>query len=94
MLCAPPITLNNRYHCAPSAMSSMLPQLRLTPSLMKTEGGKGEKKVSRKRSEDLHEGLGNASELRTESDGHANGCPNESTEDQEGHDAACRQETE
>src|ERR1700761_1445917 len=48
MACAPPITLESRYHCAPRAMSSMLHQLRVIPSLMKPRVAKGKRKLAGK----------------------------------------------
>src|SRR5215469_18759238 len=45
MPCAPPITLNKRYHWGPRAISSILPQLRLSPSLMKPRVANGNRKL-------------------------------------------------
>src|SRR5262249_50708815 len=44
--CAPPITLNRRYHCAPNAIRSMLPQFKLSPNLMNPRVAKGNKKFA------------------------------------------------
>src|ERR1700722_9578408 len=46
--CAPPLTLYNRYHCAPKAINNMLPQFRLTPNLMKPRVAKGNRKFAGK----------------------------------------------
>ena len=83
MLCAPPITLNSRYHCAPSAISSMLPQLRLDAQLDEPERREREKKVGGKRRQDLNDRLGDSRELRAESDGDADRRPDQSAEDQQ-----------
>ena len=81
MACAPPMTLKSRYHCAPSAISSMLPQLRLMPELDEAQRGEGEEEIRREGCSDLDEWLRQAGESWTEADGDADGRPDQSAED-------------